>query len=194
MILFIHGFGSSGHSFKANLVRDYFKKEGVLSPSLSYVPKLAMDTLKEIIKLSLEKNERVYLIGSSLGGFYATYLSDLYGLKAVLINPAVNAPTSLKKAIPQGINYYDESYFEWREEYLEQLKQYSIVPKDQKNLLLMLQKGDEVLDFEEALDKLPEANLILEEGGAHHFDEFDKHLGTIAEFFDSQILHNSDLS
>jgi predicted esterase YcpF (UPF0227 family) len=58
----------------------------------------------------------------------------------------------------------------------------------------MLQKGDEVLDFEEALDKLPEAELILEEGGAHHFDEFSDHLETIADFFSSQILHDSDLS
>jgi len=196
MILFIHGFGSSGHSFKAELVKKHFEKEGVLSPSLSYVPDLAIDTLKEIIELFIKRDEDVYLMGSSLGGFYASYLSDLYGLKAVLINPAVYAHKTLKKYIPEGrgTNYYDESYFEWRESYLEQLKKYDIVPKNQKNLLLMLQKGDEVLDFEEALDKLPDATLILEEGGAHHFDSFSDHLGTIADFFGSQIMHNDDIS
>jgi len=196
MILFIHGFGSSGHSFKAELVKKHFEKEGVLSPSLSYVPDLAIDTLKEIIELFLKRGEDVYLMGSSLGGFYAIYLSELYGLKAVLINPAVYAHKTLKRYIPdgKGTNYFDESYFEWRDGYIEQLKKYAVIPKNQNNLLLMLQKGDEVLDFEEALDKLPEANLILEEGGAHHFDGFDKYLGTIADFFGSQKLHDDDIS
>ncbi len=187
MILFIHGFGSSGHSFKANLVREYFAKEGVLSPSLSYVPKLAIDTLKELIEFFLSRDEEVYLLGSSLGGFYALYLSQLYGLKAVLINPAVHADISLKKAIPRAINYFDDSYFEWKESYLEQLKEYATVPKDQKNLLLMLQCGDEVLDYKEALDKLPDANLILEDGGSHHFDGFSDHLPKIREFLFTNI-------
>ena len=193
MILFIHGFGSSGHSFKAELVKKHFKEEGVLSPSLSYIPELAMDTLKEIIELFIKKGESVYLMGSSLGGFYAAYLSSLYGLKAVLINPAVHADVSLKRALPEAINYYDESYFEWRESYILQLQKYDVVPKNQKNLLLMLQKGDEVLDFQEALDKLPDANLVLEEGGAHHFDGFGDHLEMIADFFGSQIMHDDSV-
>jgi predicted esterase YcpF (UPF0227 family) len=132
-------------------------------------------------------------MGSSLGGFYASYLSNLYGLKAVLINPAVNAHVSLKKAIPQAINYYDESYFEFKERYILQLQKYAVTPQNQKNLLLMLQKGDEVLDYKEALDKLPDAHLILEEGGAHHFDGFSDHLQMIADFFDSQIMHDDSV-
>ena len=183
MILFIHGFGSSGDSFKANLVRKYFKKEGVLSPSLSYVPELAMGTLKEIIELCLKKDEKVYLLGSSLGGFYATYLSSLYELKSVLINPAVMPHVTLKRSLPKAMNYYDESYFEWRESYLLQLEKFAVLPKNQKNLLLMLQKGDEVLDFRQALGKFPDAQLILEDGGAHHFDGFEKQLENIEKFF-----------
>ncbi len=184
MILFIHGFGSSGHSFKAELVKKRFKDQGVLSPSLSYVPDLAIDTLREIIELFLKRGEDVYLMGSSLGGFYATYLSDLYGLKSVLINPAVNAPKTLTRAIPQAMNYYDESSFEWRQSHVDMLKKYDIMPKDQKNLLLMLQKGDDVLDYKEALEKLKDAHLILEEGGAHHFDGFEDHLEDIRNFFE----------
>lgn len=184
MILFIHGFGSSGKSFKAELVKKYFKEEGVLSPSLSYVPELAVDTLKEIIEFFIRRGEKVHLMGSSLGGFYATYLSELYGLKAVIINPAVNASKSLTKAIPRAINYYDESTFEWNQSYIDMLKKYDIVPKNQKNLLLMLQKGDEVLDYKDALEKLKDANLILEEGGAHHFDGFESHLEHIEMFFE----------
>ncbi len=184
MILFIHGFGSSGHSFKANLVREYFKeKDDVLSPTLSYIPKLAIDTLKQIIELFLKRDEKINLIGSSLGGFYSIYLSELYDLKAVLINPAVNATQTLKKAIPQGITYFDESHFEWRESHIEMLKNYDITPKNQKRFLLMIQKGDEVLNYKEALKKLPKAHLILEEGGSHHFDGFSKYLERIEKFF-----------
>lgn len=184
MILFIHGFGSSGHSFKAELVKKYFKEEGVLSPSLSYVPDLAIDTLKEIIEFALRKDEKVYLMGSSLGGYYATYLSELYGLKAVLINPAVHPFKTLTRSMPKAMNYYDESSFEWRQSHIEMLKKYDTRPEDQKSLLLMLQKGDEVLDYKEALEKLKDANLILEEGGAHHFDAFETHLKTVEDFFE----------
>jgi predicted esterase YcpF (UPF0227 family) len=193
MILFIHGFGSSGKSFKANLVREYFKEEGVLSPSLSYVPLLAIDTLKEIIEFCLKKDERVYLMGSSLGGFYAAYLSELYGLKTVLINPAVNAHTRLERYIPKATNYFDESSFEWNSNHVEMLLSYDTIVKNQNNILLMLQKGDEVLNYVEALEKFPDANLILEEGGAHHFDGFNEHLQTIADFFDSQIMHDDSV-
>ncbi len=67
MIIFIHGFGSSGFSFKADRTREHFEgRESVLAPSLSYVPKLALQTLEEIIEYGLTK-ERVCLIGSSLG-------------------------------------------------------------------------------------------------------------------------------
>ena len=71
IIIYIHGFGSCGLGNKANLFKTYFSSN-FITPSLSYVPKLAITSLEEII--SLYKN--VYLIGSSLGGYYATYLSQ----------------------------------------------------------------------------------------------------------------------
>ncbi len=184
MILFIHGFGSSGEAFKAKLVKEYFKKEGVLAPSLSYVPDLAIKTLKEMIEV-LGKREKIKLMGSSLGGYYTLYLAEIFNLKAVLINPAVNANKTLKKAIPQGITYFDESHFEWNENHVKMLDKYEISPSNQSNLLLMLQKGDEVLDYKEALDKLPLAELIIEEGGNHHFDGFAKYLEDIEKFLNS---------
>ncbi len=183
MILYIHGFGSSSESFKAKLVKEYFKKEGVLAPSLSYIPDLAIGTLEDIIKFFQNKGERIFLMGSSLGGFYAMYLSEIYSLKAVLINPAVKAPESLKRAIPQAISYYDGSRFEWNENHIKMLQKYDVTPANQKDLLLMLQKGDEVLDYKEALEKLKDANLILEEGGSHHFEGFKNHFKTIEDFF-----------
>ena len=183
MIIFIHGFGSSGFSFKADRAREYFEpEEAVLAPSLSYVPKLAIKTLEEIIEYGLSK-ERVSLIGSSLGGYYAHYLSNKYNIKAVLVNPALNADTRLSQESGMATNYYDLTKFEWSSSHIEQLKAIKVENSDEKNLMLMLQKGDEVIDYTEALAMLPNAKLILEEGGDHSFSGFSEHLEEIEAFF-----------
>ena len=96
MIIYIHGFGSSGHGGKASLFREYFEDE-VIAPSLSYVPNLAIDTLEQLIEMLLEKGETVGLVGSSLGGYYSIYLANKYDLKAVLINPAIYPYKTLDK-------------------------------------------------------------------------------------------------
>ena len=183
MIIFIHGFGSSGFSFKADKARDYFEpKEAVLAPSLSYVPILAIKTLEEIIEYGL-KQGRVSLIGSSLGGYYAHYLSNKYNIKAVLVNPALNADIRLSQESGMATNYYDLSKFEWSSSHIEQLKALKIENPNEKNLMLMLQKGDEVINYKEALEMLPNAKIILEEGGDHIFLGFAEHLEEIEKFF-----------
>lgn len=179
-ILYIHGFGSSGFGSKAKIFREYFEKLGIkfIAPTLSYIPDLAILTLEDIIK----NCDNVKLIGSSLGGFYSKYLADKYDLKAVLINPAINPDVTLQRAIPKALNYYDLSYFEWNENYLTMLKKYKITPKNQDRYLLMLQKGDETLDYKEALNLLPNAKIILEDGGTHSFEGIERHLENIKDF------------
>lgn len=114
MILFIHGFGSSGFSFKAERMREYYEgREPVLAPSLSYVPTLAIQTLEEIISYALQHKEQVGIVGSSLGGYYALYLGNKYKLKTVLVNPAVHAYKRLAVHEGLAINYHDLSQFEW---------------------------------------------------------------------------------
>lgn len=184
MIIYIHGFGSSGKANKAQLLRTYCQENTIrfIAPSLPTIPDLAIQTLSELIE-SYEDREPVYLMGSSLGGYYALYLSDKYNLKAVLINPAVNAPETLGRAIGHGVNYYDNSAYEWNESHLEMLESYEIEEPNLDNILLLLQKGDEVLDYEEALDCLEGAKMIVEEGGNHSFEGLDRHLESIKRFF-----------
>jgi len=182
MILYIHGFGSSSQGMKSKQFREYFKKkgEGFISPSLSYVPELAISTLEDIIE---NCGVDVKLMGSSLGGFYALYLSQKYNLKAVLINPAVNADVTLKRAIGHGINYYDNSSYEWNAYHVKSLETYKTISANQKNIMLLLQKGDDVLDYKEALALLPDASLHVEEGGSHNFDGIERYYEEIREFF-----------
>ena len=179
-ILYIHGFGSSGVGSKALIFRKYFENLGIkfIAPTLSYIPDLALLTLEDII----QNCDNVKLIGSSLGGFYSIYLADKYNLKATLINPAINPDITLQRAIPKALNYYDLSYFEWNENYLNMLKNYKIIPKNQSRYMLMLQKGDETLDYREALNLLTRANVVLEDGGNHSFEGIDRYLENIKDF------------
>lgn len=185
MILYIHGFGGSGLGNKAQVFRDFFKEKNIdfLAPSLSYVPQLAIQTLEEIIELQIEKNEKISLIGSSLGGFYSIYLATKYDLQAVLINPAVYAHVRLKEALGEALNYHDLSHFEWNENHLQMLKNlYSPTIEQQERFLLMVQKGDELLDYSQATNFLPNAKQIIEENGDHSFVNIESKFDSICKF------------
>ena len=182
MIIYIHGFASSGLGDKAALFKEYFDEE-LISPSLSYVPSLAIDTLEQLIESYLSLEQEVYLVGSSLGGYYAMYLANKYDLKAVLINPAVHAYDTLDK-IGTATNYYDYSSFEVIKEHLTYLKSIEVAEiNEQSNFMVLLQEDDEVLDFNDAVEKLPEAELIVEQGGSHSFDEVERYFRKITLFF-----------
>ncbi len=184
MIIYIHGFGSSGKANKAQLFKEYCQTHNIrfIAPSLPTIPDLAIDTLSDLIESYIEI-EPVYLIGSSLGGYYSLYLSDKYNLKAVLINPAINAPETLERAIGHGVNYYDNSTYEWNTTHLEMLESYEIEEPNLENLFVLLQTGDEVLDYEEAQECLEGAKMIVEEGGNHSFVGLERHIEGIKRFF-----------
>ncbi len=180
MIIYIHGFGSHGLGSKAIAFRNYFKGKGeaFIAPSLSYIPDLAIQTLEELI----ESYDDVQLIGSSLGGYYTLYLAQKYGLKAVLINPSIYPYITLKKVLGEAPSFYDESHFAWMESHLEMLKKYETDLVPQKDVMLLLQKGDETLDYREAEAKLPHAKQIVEEGGSHSFDGIERYFDEVDEF------------
>jgi len=184
MVIYIHGFGSSGRGGKALQLRAYFKTQNIscIVPSLSYVPELAIDTLEQLIESC---DEEVTLIGSSLGGFYSIYLAEKYGLKAVLINPAVDSAKTLKHLLALGDrqkNYYDNTHFDWTTEHVDMLLSYRVNEVKNGNYFLLLQTGDEVLDYKEALVKLPNARTVVEEGGTHPFEGIERHFESVREF------------
>jgi len=182
-ILYIHGFASSGLGAKARQVRNHFG-DGALAPSLAYVPDLAVDTLEQLLRRARKRQEPVGLIGSSLGGYYALWLAERFGLPAVLINPSIRPWETLAAHTGTGTNYYDGARFEWTPRHVESLLRYRVsAPTRQERYLLMLQTGDEVLDYRQALEILPGARKIVEEGGDHTFRDFERHLPAIEEFF-----------
>jgi len=182
MIIYIHGFGSSGQGKKSSVLREYFKSKNIafIAPSLSYIPTLAIQTLEELI----DSYDKVQLIGSSLGGYYTLYLSQRYKLKAVLINPSICPYTTLNLYIGNAPSFYDDSTFQWTSRHIESLKSYQILPKHQENMMLMLQKGDETLDYKKAIDFLPDAKHIVEENGNHSFEGIERFFEEIRDFFE----------
>ena len=116
MIIYLHGFASAGFGVKAQKFLEYFEEE-IIIPTLPTIPNLAMATLEQLIEAFLHRGEKVSLIGSSLGGFYALYLADKYDLKAVLINPAVYPWVTLERYRKDedefAMSFYDNSRFEF---------------------------------------------------------------------------------
>ncbi|WP_456383820.1 YqiA/YcfP family alpha/beta fold hydrolase [Hydrogenimonas sp.] len=181
MILYIHGFAGSGRGRKADLVRGFFGDEA-MAPSLSYVPDLAMDTLVQLVERTLQR-EPLFLVGSSLGGFYALCLAERYRLRSVLINPSLEPWKTLGEP-GMATNFYDLTRFEWSLGHIATLE--ALAPDtvaDPRRYMLMLQTGDDVIDYRIALEKLRGAKTIVEEGGSHAFENFENHLPGIAEFF-----------
>lgn len=186
MIIYIHGFGSHGEGSKAKSLRRYCKEHAIrfMAPSLSTIPELAIKTLEELIE-SFKIIENISLVGSSLGGYYAMFLSHKYNLPCVLINPAIYPYKTLDRALGFAPHFYDQSSYEWNRSHLEMLKKYEVEKYSGENALLLVQTADEVLDYTEAVEKLSCANMIVEEGGDHGFQGIERHFQAIVEFLNA---------
>ena len=180
MILYIHGFASTGKSHKGRILQHYFGADQVLCPTQPISPDEAITFLEQII---LTCKEPLLLIGSSLGGYYGAYLARKYTLPCVLINPSIHPYTTLSPYIGTLSRYGSKETFEWRKEDIEALKRYKITQEQQDLFLLLQQKGDEVLDYKEALFAFYDAAMLLLEGGSHQFDGFEKYCHVIKDFY-----------
>ncbi|MCB5162874.1 YqiA/YcfP family alpha/beta fold hydrolase [Marinomonas algarum] len=189
VLLYIHGFNSSERSHKANVLVEAVTKIGlpgaVMSPRLSWQPSKAIAQLEALIETHLA--EGVTLVGSSLGGFYATYLAEKYQLNAVLVNPAVEAPTLLTRHLGPQVNPYTGESYTLTAAHMTEL-QALVVPHPTASLYwLMLQEGDEVLDYRAALSAFPETVRLTQElNGDHRFVDFERFIHDILRF--AQII------
>ena len=188
MLIYLHGFGSAGFGEKAQKFLEYFEEE-MITPTLSTIPVLAIATLEQIIEAFINRGIKVSLVGSSLGGFYALYLANKYDLKAVLINPAVTpwiiSDDYRKDEDEMAICYYDNSKFEFNHSHIQSLRNFEVVMlKNPSNFLTLLQTDDEVLDYNEAAEKLEETELIIEEGGSHSFEDIERYFRKVSTFLE----------
>lgn len=176
-ILYIHGFASCGEGNKSLTLQSYFGNENVITIDLPPSPK---DAIKELEAL-IESFKVKLLIGSSLGGFYATYLAEKYGLKAVLVNPSTQPWKTLLPYVGWQKRFCDDEVFEFKADYLEYLKTLQTIPK-RGNYLLLLQSEDEVLDYTKAKTLYCGHKIIVEYGGNHRFENIHDYLSMIKHF------------
>ena len=126
------------------------------------------------------------VIGSSLGGFYATCVAERMHCKAVLLNPAVDPARDLTHYIGEQTSWHDpaETFF-FRPEFVDQLRSLEVGPlQSPQDYLAIVAKGDQVLDWREMASRYSQSHLHLIEGGDHALSDFDDHLPAILDFLD----------
>ncbi len=184
MILYIHGFLSSSQSRKAQQLKTWLEQQGrggeFICPDLSPHPQQAMQTLAEIVK---NTQQPLKLVGSSLGGFYATCLSERYDLKSIVINPSTNPAVTLASRIGEHKAWHSDEMIEFTHDDVQALKamRYKKLSKPD-NVLLMVEKADETLDYQQAVEYYAYCNQLIFNGGNHSFSRFLQVLELIDDF------------
>lgn len=186
-LLYVHGFNSSELSYKSQQLKERMQHLGLeehfLCPRLPWQPAKAIQMLEDIIAEQQQKGAKVALVGSSLGGFYSAYLSDKYGLDAVLVNPAVEAPALLRHYLGEQTNPYTHETYELAETHMQELERLDTSRYHPEKIWLMLQEQDEVLNYKAALERFANAHHVTcEAGGDHSFIGFERFIDDILRF------------
>ncbi|TWX70407.1 YqiA/YcfP family alpha/beta fold hydrolase [Colwellia sp. C1TZA3] len=193
-ILYIHGFNSSPRSMKAELTRKFFAKNhpeiNFHCPQIASSPHTAIAQLEAII--TLEPQATWLLIGSSLGGYFATYLAETYQAKAALINPAVKPFELIKGYLGEQVNPYTDECYQVKAQHIVELKALEQERISNNNYLVMVQTGDEVLDYQQAVEKYRQCQLAIVQGGDHSFIDYENTLPNIASFFNLPLYQPND--
>ena len=185
MIIYIHGFNSSSQSGKARELQAWMAARGLAEayacPDLPHRPTEAIALLEALIAASRGTPK---LIGSSLGGFYATWLAERHDLKAVLVNPCVACHEKLAAEVGRTQNnWHDGSQYIFTAEHLAELAALHLPGiAHPERYLLLAEKGDELLDWREAAAYYRGARQVLLDGGDHGFTRFAELIPDILAF------------
>ncbi len=180
MIVYLHGFNSSPQSHKAQVIERYRSERGLAHEyACPALPPLARDALKAVEPYLARKP---CLLGSSLGGFYATWLAEQHGLKAVLVNPAIDPHVGLRAYLGPQQNLHTGEPYELTEAHLRQWQELYVPRVTPERYLLIVETGDEVLDYRRAVERYAGAEQVVVPGGDHSLQSFPRHLARILEF------------
>jgi uncharacterized protein len=187
-LLYFHGFRSSPLSFKAQrmeaAVRARHPAVTWWCPQLPPSPREAMEMAWDTVRGW--PRERMAVVGSSLGGFYATWIAARTGCRAVLLNPAVDPARDLHAYIGEQTAWHNPNErFEVKPEFMDELRALQCGPLAHPDrVFAVIAKGDEVLDWREMVGRYPGARIKLLEGGDHALSDFDDHIEEVLAFLD----------
>lgn len=184
MLIYLHGFNSSRQSHKAQFLWHYVAERGLADqfacPALPHWPDQAIAAIEAVIER--HRNEPICFVGSSMGGFYATYLAERHDAMAVLINPAIEPHVGLRALLGAQQNLYTGEKYELTEAHLTQWEKLFVPVVTPHWYLLIVETGDEVLDYRQAVEKYRGARQVVVEGGDHTLKSFPEHIPLILEF------------
>jgi hypothetical protein len=190
VIVYLHGFRSSPQSFKARLlaarVAELGRAHEWCCPTLPVSPAEAVALVEREVERGTQPAERVTLIGSSLGGYYATYLAEKHGWRAVLLNPATVPDRDLSRYLGEQPLWHGGGSIVVEPRHLDELRALNVASVTQpERYYLFAATGDEVLDYREMLARYPGARTRLIEGSNHGISEFADYVDDVIAFCDA---------
>ena len=185
MLLYVHGFNSSPASTKARQLQIRMEALGrgaeFACPALPDRPAQAIELIEALI--APVPASRVTLVGSSLGGFYSTWLAEKHGVQAVLVNPAITPHEGLRAYLGPQQNLYTGAAYELTERHLQELRALWVPRLTRlERYYLMVTTRDEVLDYRIAVARYAGAQQLVVQGSDHGFADFERHLDSVLAF------------
>ena len=195
LFVYLHGFKSSPLSTKAQLTKAAIEERIQAGESIAwYCPQLPPSP-RQAIQMVKEHIERqtfstLSFMGSSLGGYYATYFGELFDSKVSLLNPAIEPARDLEKYIGEQKSWHQDEVFHFLPEYIDELQEIYVEKITQaERYFLLAAKGDEVLDWREMVVKYPDAHQLILEGGDHAISDYPNHLNQLMQFHFRSLTH-----
>ena len=185
-LLYLHGFRSSPQSMKAQKVAARVQAQ---HPAVTWWCPQLPPSPKEAMGLAMQgiagwPRGSMAVVGSSLGGFYATWVAQQTGCPAVLLNPAVDPARDLAAYIGEQTSFHHpEERFFFEPAYVDELRALVAGPSSApQNTFAIIAKGDELLDWREMTGRYPGARIKLLEGSDHALSDFDDHIDAVFDF------------
>lgn len=189
-LLYLHGFRSSPGSTKARRLAAWLAEHRPdvqwWCPQLPASPAAAWALIEQGIAAWPRGagDAGMAVVGSSLGGFYATAVAEATGCRAMLLNPAIAPARDLAAYIGEQTQYHaPEERFVFRPEYIDELRALTVPAiTHPERYGAVIAKGDELLSWREMTGRYPGATIRLLEGSDHALSDFDDHLPFVLEF------------
>lgn len=184
VVLYLHGFRSGPASAKARMMAQAMHARGLalhwLCPQLPASPREAAALIQSLAE---PHRERLVLVGSSLGGYYATWMAEQLGCPAIVLNPAVHPARELSKHVGEHAMFHGDAPFVFRAEYVDELGALAVPHISQpERYFLVAATGDEVLDWREMVAHYPGARQRVIPGSDHGISDFAQWLPEVLAF------------
>jgi len=199
-LVYLHGFRSSSQGIKATALRAAIgvlpahERPALWVPDLPHRPAAAIAHVAKHVETGGDPAHTTF-IGSSLGGFYATYLAERHGARAVLINPAIRPSDDLAPYRGVQVNMYSGESFEIGDAHFDELAKLRVTRITRPaRYLLLVETGDEVLDYREAVAFYGGAWQYVRGGGDHAYQGFIAQIPAILRFAGASVAGEAAVS